>query len=70
MTSTLWKKLNLKDERQIAVLNAPESFEAEINALSGVRVIRDLAKTDYRDSIVWAEYDEKNERVRDLSTSF
>ncbi|UCD90697.1 MAG: hypothetical protein JSW04_04515 [Desulfobacterales bacterium] len=29
-----------------------------------------LAKTDYRDLIVWAEYDEKYERVRDLSTPF
>ena len=30
----------------------------------------DLAKTDYRDLIVLAEYDEKNERVRDLSNPF
>ena len=30
----------------------------------------DLAKIDYRDLIVWAEYDETLERVRDLSTSF
>jgi hypothetical protein len=30
----------------------------------------DLAKTDYRDLILWAEYDENNERVRDLSTPF
>ena len=30
----------------------------------------DLAKKDYRDLIVWAEYDEKNERIRDLSKSF
>ncbi len=30
----------------------------------------DLAKIDYRDLIVWAEYDENLERVRDLSTSF
>jgi len=29
-----------------------------------------LAKTDYRDLIVWAEYDEKNERVRDLTNPF
>lgn len=30
----------------------------------------DLAKIDYRDLIVLAEYDEKYERVRDLSTPF
>ena len=30
----------------------------------------DLAKTDYRDLIVLAEYDEKKERVRDLSNPF
>ena len=30
----------------------------------------DLAKEDYRDLIVLAEYDEKNERVRDLSNPF
>jgi hypothetical protein len=29
-----------------------------------------LAKTDYRDLIVWAEYDEKENRIRDLSDSF
>jgi hypothetical protein len=30
----------------------------------------DLAKKDYRDLIVWAEYDEESERVRDLSNPF
>ena len=30
----------------------------------------DLAKKDYRDLIVWAEYNEKNERVRDLTNPF
>jgi hypothetical protein len=30
----------------------------------------DLAKTDYRDLIFWAEYDGKDERIRDLSTPF
>ena len=30
----------------------------------------DLAREDYRDLIVWAEYDEKNERVRDLTNPF
>ena len=30
----------------------------------------DLATIDYRDLIVWAEYDGNYERVRDLSTPF
>jgi hypothetical protein len=30
----------------------------------------DLAKKDYRDLIVWAEYNEKSERVRDLTNPF
>ena len=30
----------------------------------------DLAREDYRDLIVWAEYDEKNQRVRDFSNPF
>jgi len=30
----------------------------------------DLAKKDYRDLIVWAEYDDKDERVRDLTNPF
>ena len=30
----------------------------------------DLAKEDYRDLIVWAEYNENNERVRDLTNPF
>jgi hypothetical protein len=30
----------------------------------------ELAKIDYRDLIVWAEYDDKEEPVRDLSNGF
>jgi hypothetical protein len=30
----------------------------------------ELAKEDHRDLIVWAEYNEKNERVRDLTNPF
>ena len=38
-------KLNLKNQKQIVVLQAPESFEPEIEALEGVEVIRDIKKT-------------------------
>jgi hypothetical protein len=35
-------KLNLKDQKQILVINAPEGFEPELKALRGVSVQRDL----------------------------
>lgn len=41
MAST-FQKLNLKDQGQIVVLNAPESFEPELATLRGVAVKRDL----------------------------
>jgi len=40
MASAIWKKLNLKDNPRITVLNAPDSFETEIETLSGIRVDR------------------------------
>jgi hypothetical protein len=41
--SSVFRKLNLKDQREIVVANAPASFEAEIASLSGVSVRRSLA---------------------------
>ena len=38
--SGLWAKLNLKDQREIVVLNAPASFAAELATLVRVRVNR------------------------------
>ena len=35
-------KLNLKDQKQILVLNSPESFEPELKSLRGITVVRDL----------------------------
>ena len=37
---TVFQKLNLKDEAEIVVLDAPASFEPELGALSRVRVLR------------------------------
>ena len=37
----LFDKLNLKDHREILVVNAPPSFESELAALAGVAVLRD-----------------------------
>lgn len=39
---TTFDKLNLKEQKQILVLNAPASFEPELKALRGIAVQRDL----------------------------
>jgi hypothetical protein len=41
---TVFGKLNLKDQKQIVVLDAPGSFEDELATLKGVEIIRDLNK--------------------------
>jgi len=38
---SVFKKLNLKDQKQIVVLNAPESFNRELGSLRDVTVLRD-----------------------------
>jgi hypothetical protein len=43
MVST-FEKLNLKNQKQIVVLNAPASFERELSALRGFTIVRDLRK--------------------------
>jgi hypothetical protein len=40
--SALFKKLNWKGQAPIVVLNAPESFEAELALLPGTSIVRDL----------------------------
>src|SRR5689334_15133760 len=40
--ASVFGKLNLKDQKEILVLNAPQSFEPELKALHGVTVQRDL----------------------------
>jgi hypothetical protein len=42
--ATVFSKLNLKDLKQIVVLDPPRSFEGELAALKGVEIIRDLKK--------------------------
>jgi hypothetical protein len=44
--SSTFEKLNLRDQRQIVVLNAPESFEHELSRLRGVAILRDLRNLD------------------------
>jgi hypothetical protein len=41
MTPT-FKKLNLKNHREIVVLSVPESFERELASLHGIRILRKL----------------------------
>ncbi|MEO8747451.1 MAG: hypothetical protein ABI379_07325 [Rhodanobacter sp.] len=38
---TVFDKLNLKDQREILVINAPASFEPAVQALEGVHVLRE-----------------------------
>lgn len=40
----LFRKLNLKDHREIVVLNAPESFDTELTKLDAVTVVRKLGR--------------------------
>src|SRR5215471_17584852 len=42
--SSVFAKLNLKDQKQIVVLGSPGSFESELASLEGVDIIRDLKK--------------------------
>ena len=43
---TTFEKLNLKEQKHILVLNAPESFEQDLKTLRGVTVQRDLKNID------------------------
>ncbi len=45
--SAIFKKLNLKEQTEIVVLNAPESFEPELASLSGITVIRDIQEAKH-----------------------
>ena len=41
---SVFEKLNLEQQREILVVNAPPSFESELTALKGVTVLRDPKK--------------------------
>lgn len=48
--ASVFEKLNLKDQKQILVLNAPESFEGELAGLRGVavrRALKDLKEIEF-----------------------
>jgi hypothetical protein len=42
--SSVFEKLNLKQQHEILIVNAPSSFESEVAALKGVTVLRDPRK--------------------------
>jgi hypothetical protein len=42
--ASVFKKLNLKAQREIAVFNVPASFEPELARLDGVEILRDPKK--------------------------
>lgn len=44
--SALFKKLNLKDQTEVVVIDAPASFEAEIAALEGIAVRRSVDEVE------------------------
>lgn len=41
----LFKKLNLTTQTQVVILNAPDSFEDELEQLTDVTVLRKVGKT-------------------------
>ncbi|KGJ92211.1 hypothetical protein [Thalassotalea sp. ND16A] len=44
--TALFNKLNLKQQQQIVVLNAPLSFSDELKQLTGIDVLQDVQKVD------------------------
>jgi hypothetical protein len=42
----IFKKLNLKDQKQVVIVNTPESFEQEIAPLKDLSVLRDAQEAD------------------------
>lgn len=68
----VFKKLNLKDHRQILVVNAPASFEPQLDTLGDISVVRDPAETDtVAFSLVFvsrqAELDSLSQSVADMA---
>ncbi len=44
--SKLFKKLNLKDQNEILVLNSPKLFERELDQLQNIQIFRELNQVD------------------------
>jgi len=53
MTMTpMFKKLNLKDQPEIVVMNAPETFEPELAKLAPISVLRDVKEVKSIDFVM------------------
>jgi hypothetical protein len=61
----LFRKLNLSSQGTIHVLNAPETFASELNALEGVRVNRSI-HTDVDFAIAFAVTQAELDATSDL----
>lgn len=68
--ASVFEKLNLKDQREILVVNAPVSFEPELQRLAGVKVQRLMPKRGPVDfTLVFAtEQDEVERSAAALAT--
>jgi hypothetical protein len=64
--SPVFKKLNLKDQREIVVVNAPPSFESEIESLENVIVRRALVDSDV---VFWLAFVTKQRELDELSAA-
>ena len=61
----VWSKLNLKDQDEIVVVNAPASFEPDIKALDGITVKRKPA--DAKPIAFFLAFVTKKKEVDDLA---
>ena len=61
----LFKKLNLKDQEELVVIQAPDSFEPELEALEGRSIVRDAEQAAQVD--FWLAFVTKQEEVNRLA---
>ena len=54
--ATVFEKLNLKDQQEIVVLNAPASFEPELAKLPVITIHHNLSSVPDIDAVVWFAY--------------
>ena len=50
--SPIWTKLNLKNQKEIVVLNAPVDFEPELKGLQKIRILRQPARAKEQSDFV------------------
>ncbi len=55
----IFKKLNLKENQLITVLNAPDSFQRELKAMKAYSPVEEFSATEYSDFIMVFVYNKK-----------